>query len=116
MSNLINYLYAAVSLLLPLVISAFPLLLFTRLSHFKSVDESAPMLALSTLGSVLTGCFSSGLAVLLSASLLAHGMKGDGPKCVTGAVMYFMTGGFLTLLTLLIGVYMIAHRTFCKQA
>lgn len=115
MDDIINYLYTAVSLVLPLVVSAFPLLTFTGLSHFKAVDESAPMLALSTLGSVLIGCFSSGLAVLLSAGLLAYGMKGDGPKCVTGAVMYFMIGGFFTLLTLLIGLCMAASRALHKQ-
>ena len=115
MSNLIGYSYAVVSLLLPLIVSGVPLLVFTRLSHLEAVDKSAPMLALATLGSALIGCLSAGLAVLLSAALLTHGMKGDGPKCVTGAVMYLMTGGFFTLLTLIIGLYLTANRAFHKQ-
>lgn len=115
MDTAVNYLYGIISLLLPLIVSAFPLLTFTGLSRLKSVADSAPMLALSTLGSVLIGCLSSGLAVLLSAGLLAHGMKGDGPKCVTGAVMYMMIGGFFTLMTLLIGFGMAGNRAFHRQ-
>jgi len=115
MDNLIGYSYAAVSIVLPLIVSGLPLLAFTGLSHLKAVNESAPMLALTTFGSVLIGILSSGLAVLLSAALLTHGMKGDGPKCVTGAVMYIMTGGFFTLSTLVIGLSLTVNRAFHKR-
>lgn len=115
MSLVIKYVYAVVTLVLPLVVAMFPLLIFTGLSRLQPVRESTPLLALATLGSVLSGCLSSGLAVLLCAGLLAHGMKGDGPKCVTGAVVYFLIGGFFALLTLLIGLYMTGNRAFRKQ-
>ena len=105
MDTVIGYSRAILTLVLPLVIAAFPLLAFTGLSRIRLVWESTPLLGLATLGSVLSGCLSSGLAVLLCARGLSYGMHGDGPKCVTGAVIFFPIGGFFTLLTLLIGLY-----------
>ena len=108
-------LYSIIALLLPFVVSAFPFILFMKLKHFSLVNESAFMLFLSTLVSVLVGYVSTWLAVSLSAELLSYMMKGDGPKCVTGVVIYFASGGFFTLSTLLVGSGMAANQAFRKQ-
>lgn len=114
MDTIIGYSRAILTLVLPLVVAAFPLLAFTGLSRFQLIRESTPLIGLATLASVLSGCLSSGLAVLLCAGGLAYGMQGNGPKCVTGAVIFFPIGGFFTLLTLLIGLYRTGNQAFYK--
>ena len=102
------------TLLVPLVVASLPFLTFTGLSRLRLVRASTLLLGLATLGSVLIGCLSSGLAVLLCANALADGMHGNGPKCVIGAVIFFPIGGFFSLLTLLIGLYKAGSRACYK--
>lgn len=109
-----SYMRTILTLLVPLVVASLPLVVFTGISRLRFIRASTPLLGLATLCSLLIGYLSSGLAVLLCANALSDGMHSSGANCVTGAIIFFPIGGFFSLMTLLLGLYMRRNQAFYK--
>ena len=93
----------------------FPLLALLGLTRLRLIRRSAPLIALSTIGTTLAGFLSSGLAILICAGALAKSMQGNGPKCVIGATIFLPIGGFFMVITLIIGFYLTVSRAVCSD-
>lgn len=94
---------------LPFIVASFPLLALLKLTSLESVRTSAPLLFLSTVSSVLIGCFSTFLAFMISSYGMGVGIEKKG-LCIIGALTFLMVGGFFTVTSLLIGLYKSVYR------
>jgi hypothetical protein len=98
------------TLLLALFIAASPLLGVVPLLNLPWDKQSAWCTAFATLGVGLLGGGSALLAVFICASGLVRAMPGDGPKCVTGAAVFFPVGVLFTFIAFLIGLRFTLRR------
>ena len=110
MNTVIRILYTFFVFVLPLVVAMFPLLALIGLTRLRMIRRSAPLIALSTIGTALSGFISSGLAILICAGALAKSMQGDGPKCVIGATVFLPIGGIFMFITVITGFYLTIQR------
>ena len=95
--------------LLPLLVAALPLLTLLKLMNRPTVNNSAPLLLLSTAGSVLMGGITTFLAFMICSAGMAVGVETKG-LCVIGALTFWLIGGFFTLTSLLVGLYQSVYR------
>ena len=115
MDTFIQLLYVLFIFIVPMLLAMFPLLALIGLTRLRVVERSALLIALSTIGTTLSGFLSSGLAIVICAGALAKSMQGEGPKCVIGATVFLPVGGFFMIITLIIGIYLTVSRAFHSE-
>lgn len=104
MDVVFGLLKAEVTLCIPLIITAVPLVLLAFLTQLKASSQSVWLTGLSAIASTAIGLVTPFVGTFICMGILASNMPDDHPKCVTGAVMFIPVGYFFTGLTLLIGI------------
>ena len=109
------------SFFVPLLICMVPLLLLIGLVYRRRFRRSVAIVISASFLSVFTGLFTPILATFLAADIMVSWFPDtDEPKCVTGAAIFLPIGLVFTLLTLLLGIYLIimhyyrTHRNLKK--
>ncbi|WP_018622982.1 hypothetical protein [Spirosoma luteum] len=96
-------------LVIPLLIAIVPLALFFYLSQRKSMKQSAGLIGLSAVFSILTGLVTPALAFWVCAASMGIGQTANGPGCVTGASAFLVLGYLFTAITLVVGLVFTIH-------
>ncbi len=91
-------------LIIPLLIAIAPLALFLYLSQHKSIKQSAGLVGLSAVSSILTGLITPALAFWTCAASMGIGEMTHEPRCVTGASAFLVLGYLFTAVTLVISL------------
>ncbi len=91
--------------IIPLVVTAIPLVSVIRLTRLQQVRKSIWLLSASTVVSSVIGLLMTGLAIMICGSTMAYGRSGDGPDCNFGPFIFFPVGIFFTILTFGVGLY-----------
>lgn len=89
-------------LVIPLLITIAPLVLFLYLSQHKSIKQSAGLVTMSAVGSIFTGLVTPALAFWVCAASMSPGPIPSVPRCVTGASAFLVLGYAFTAITLLV--------------
>jgi hypothetical protein len=92
------------TLVFPLSIAMTPLALFLYLSQHRSIEQSAGLVGLSAISSILTGLVTPALAFWVCAASMSIGQKANRPGCVTGASAFLVLGYLFTTITLIISL------------
>ncbi|WP_020606375.1 hypothetical protein [Spirosoma spitsbergense] len=91
-------------LVIPLLIAITPLALFLYLSQHKSIKQSAGLVGLSAVYSILTGLVTPSLAFWTCAASMGIGEMTNGPGCVTGASSFLVLGYLFTTIMLVVSL------------
>ncbi len=89
---------------IPLLIAIAPLALFLYLSQRKSIKQSAGLVGLSAVASILTGLVTPILAFWTCAASMGIGEMTNEPRCVTGASAFLALGYLFTAITLVVSL------------
>jgi hypothetical protein len=97
-------------LLLPLIITALPMLLMLVIYRLQSKISSFWLTLSAVIPVVLIGFFTPFFAISVS----VNGFTQNGIRCATGAAVFLPVGGAFTFVTIILGI-VICMRSFSNH-